>query len=103
MGKAKVLSNLTKVLLYYVLAQSVILYNFETLTSKDHQQLQLQHKRTFNTILTGATDGQIRRLQAVQNAAARLVSGSGARIDTLTSSRQYYIVFGYTCTTTSHF
>jgi len=32
-----------------------------------------------NAILTGAADGQIRRLQAVQNAAARLVSGARRR------------------------
>jgi len=32
-----------------------------------------------NAILTGASDGQIRRLQAVQNAAARLVSGARRR------------------------
>jgi len=32
-----------------------------------------------NAILTGAADGQIRRLQAVQNAAARLVSGARPR------------------------
>ena len=45
-----------------------------------------------NAILTGATDGQIRRLQAV-HATARLVSGARRRDH---MSRQYYAAFiGY--------
>jgi len=42
-----------------------------------------------NAILTGPADGQIRRLHAVQNAAARLVSVARCR----DPSRQYCVVF----------
>ena len=43
-----------------------------------------------NAILTGAADGQIRPLQAVQNAAAHILC---QELDAVTPSRRYCIVF----------
>ena len=47
-----------------------------------------------NALLYGVADGLYRRLQSVQNAAARLVSGYGAAI---TSGQPYYVSTGCLC------